>query len=40
MAGGHVRPPLPQVGADERLAMRADLEQAGLLGRLPRTRAA
>ena len=35
MAGGHVRPPLPQVTDQERLAMRADLEQAGLLARLP-----
>jgi 4-hydroxy-tetrahydrodipicolinate synthase len=34
MAGGHVRAPVPQVTAEERLAMRADLEQAGLLARL------
>lgn len=35
MAGGHVRPPLPQVTAEERQAMRADLGQCGLLARLP-----
>jgi 4-hydroxy-tetrahydrodipicolinate synthase len=35
MAGGHVRPPLPQVTEAERLEMRAELEQAGLLARLP-----
>jgi dihydrodipicolinate synthase/N-acetylneuraminate lyase len=35
MAGGHVRAPLPQVTADERETMRAELEQRGLLARLP-----
>jgi 4-hydroxy-tetrahydrodipicolinate synthase len=34
MAGGHVRAPLPQVTEQEREAIRADLEKAGLLGRL------
>jgi hypothetical protein len=34
MAGGHVRAPLPQVGAEERETMRAELETAGLLARL------
>jgi 4-hydroxy-tetrahydrodipicolinate synthase len=35
MAGGPVRPPLPQVTAEERAEMRKDLEQAGLLARVP-----
>jgi len=35
MAGGHARAPLPQVTAEERLAMRADLDRTGLLARLP-----
>jgi 4-hydroxy-tetrahydrodipicolinate synthase len=35
MAGGQVRAPLPQVGAEERETMRAELETAGLLARLP-----
>ncbi len=35
MAGGHVRAPLPQVSAEERQALQADLERAGLLARLP-----
>ena len=35
MAGGHVRAPLPQITDDERKQIRADLEQAGLLARLP-----
>jgi 4-hydroxy-tetrahydrodipicolinate synthase len=35
MAGGHVRAPLPQVTDQERLVIRADLERAGLLARLP-----
>ena len=34
MAGGHARAPLPQVTAEERLVMRAELEAAGLLARL------
>jgi 4-hydroxy-tetrahydrodipicolinate synthase len=34
MAGGHVRPPLPQVTEQERAALRADLEQTGLLARV------
>ncbi len=35
MAGGHVRAPLPQVTVEERQTMRAELEEAGLLARLP-----
>lgn len=34
MVGGHVRAPLPQVTERERRALRADLEQAGLLAKL------
>ncbi len=43
MAGGHVRPPLPQVTEQERQTLRAELERVGLLARLPagaRTQAA
>lgn len=43
MAGGHVRPPLPQVTEQERQTLRAELEGAGFLARLPagvRTQAA
>ena len=39
MAGGPVRPGLPQITADERAELRADLEQTGILARL-RTRKA
>lgn len=35
MAGGHVRPPLPQVTEQERQTLRAELERVGLLARLP-----
>ncbi len=34
LAGGPVRPPLPQVTDEERAAMRADLERVGLLARV------
>lgn len=34
MAGGPVRPPLPQVTEQERAALRADLERCGLLAKL------
>jgi 4-hydroxy-tetrahydrodipicolinate synthase len=40
MAGGHARAPLPQVTDAERVAMRAELEKAGLLARLKQARAA
>jgi 4-hydroxy-tetrahydrodipicolinate synthase len=40
MAGGHARAPLPQVTDAERAAMRAELEQCGLLARLKQARAA
>ena len=40
MAGGHARAPLPQVTAEERETMRAELEKAGLLARLKQARAA
>jgi 4-hydroxy-tetrahydrodipicolinate synthase len=40
MAGGHARAPLPQVTGQEREAMRAELEKAGLLARLKQARAA
>ncbi|MFN7085640.1 MAG: dihydrodipicolinate synthase family protein [Burkholderiales bacterium] len=33
MAGGHVRPPLPQVTQQERQTLRAELERVGLLGK-------
>jgi 4-hydroxy-tetrahydrodipicolinate synthase len=35
MAGGPVRPPLPQITEAERAEMRADLERVGLLARVP-----
>lgn len=35
MAGGHVRPPLPQITQQERQTLRGELEHAGLLARLP-----
>ncbi len=35
MAGGHVRPPLPQITQQERQTLRAELERVGLLARLP-----
>src|SRR5262245_31213467 len=37
MAGGPVRPPLPQITEAERAELRADLERAGLLARVPAT---
>lgn len=40
LAGGPVRPPLPQVTEQERQALRSDLERAGLLARLGASRAA
>lgn len=35
MAGGHVRPPLPQITQQERQTLRAELERVGFLARLP-----
>ncbi|MDP2238803.1 MAG: dihydrodipicolinate synthase family protein [Burkholderiales bacterium] len=35
MAGGHVRPPLPQITEQERMTLRGELERVGLLARLP-----
>lgn len=35
MAGGHVRPPLPQITKQERQALQVEIEGAGLLARLP-----
>lgn len=40
MAGGPVRPGLPQISAKEKQAMRAELDHAGLLARVPSTKAA
>jgi len=40
LAGGPVRPPLPQITAQERQALRADLERAGLLARVSAERKA
>ncbi len=40
MAGGPVRPGLPQITAEERRAMRADVEKTGLLARIPTAKAA
>jgi hypothetical protein len=35
MAGGPVRPPLPQITDTERAELRADLDRVGLLARVP-----
>jgi len=40
MAAGPVRPGLPQITAEERRAMRADVERTGLLARIPTAKAA
>ena len=40
MAGGPVRPGLPQITEKERQALRSELEQTGLLARIPTARAA
>ena len=40
MAGGPVRPGLPQITVEERRAMRADVERTGLLARIPTAKAA
>jgi 4-hydroxy-tetrahydrodipicolinate synthase len=40
MAGGPVRPGLPQIGEKEREELRADLERSGLLGRVSAAKAA
>ncbi len=40
MAGGAVRPGLPQITAKERQEMRIDLERTGLLARIPTAKAA
>ena len=40
MAGGPVRPGLPQISDKERQEMRADLDRAGLLARIPAQKAA
>ncbi len=40
MAGGPVRPGLPQISQTERLALRSDIERTGLSGRVPTTKAA
>ena len=40
MAGGPVRPGLPQITAEERAELRADLERAGILARLRPAKAA
>jgi 4-hydroxy-tetrahydrodipicolinate synthase len=40
MAGGPVRPGLPQITDKERRELKADLDRAGLLGRVPQAKAA
>jgi 4-hydroxy-tetrahydrodipicolinate synthase len=40
LAGGPVRPGLPQITADERAELRADVERTGILGRIPTAKAA
>ena len=40
MAGGPVRPGLPQIAEKERQQMRADLDRTDLLGRVPTAKAA
>jgi len=40
MAAGPVRPGLPQISAEERAGMKADIERTGLLARIPIARAA
>ena len=40
MAGGPVRPGLPQITEKERQEMRVELESAGLLNRVPTAKAA
>ena len=40
MAGGPVHPGLPQITAEERAELRADLERAGILARLRPAKAA
>ena len=40
MAGGPVRPGLPQITEKERQELRADLDRTGLLKRMPTAKAA